>query len=435
MKKIFYIFAIVAFMLTSWDKNDKAIQQQASKTLSPEQQKMRSALETTTNILLDMISNDQTYFEELNKVIVTGSPEYLEDRVMIKDLFSNTSNSSSLRVKTNTNKFTSDFKTAFSSSKPQKVGGIEGIDGALFSNPDSLIQFLTENNVSIYCPFPIEEYEKDNQVPTITFHPIDNDSVNIGYLFDKQGGYSVVKVNQAYNDLRPVWILNPYEKKCSRVESDFSSKLKKSPTANLTDTVFEIKLGQIFCKDYCSNFFEGTLEIRVLRSLTTWTIDPLTWKASGSFANAIPINLERKYVTWARKGDARGWVTINAVFDSNWSRDKTQQVFAVYEQDPTGDVKISGTAKFTLSADVSVKDPTTGATLTLKRGHEVGATCEGTFKCNNDLLGVLEMNRNWLFRTINIDNGNYYNGSAFRDGWGIQALSQNFWFTMQKREL
>ena len=74
MKKIFYIFAIVAFMLTSCDKNDIAIQPEATITLSPEQQKMRSALETTTNILLDMISNDQTYFEELNKVILAGSP-------------------------------------------------------------------------------------------------------------------------------------------------------------------------------------------------------------------------------------------------------------------------------------------------------------------------------------------------------------------------
>ena len=147
------------------------------------------------------------------------------------------------------------------------------------------------------------------------------------------GNYSVVKVNQAYNDLKPVWILKPNEKKANRIESEFSSKIKKSPTANLTDTVFEIKLGQIFCKDYCSNFFEGDLEIKVLRSLTTSTIDPITWKASGSYSNAISINLERKYVTYARKNDDRGWVTINAVFDSNWSRDKTQQVFAVYEQD------------------------------------------------------------------------------------------------------
>ena len=433
MKKLFYIFAFIALALTSCDKNEVSIETKATKTLTAEQQKMRSALETTTNILLDMIASDQTYFDELNQIIVAGTPGYFEDRVLIKNLFTNTS--SSFRVKTNTNKFTSDFKAAFSANRPQKVGGIDGLNKTIFSNPDSLIQFLSDNNVSIYCPFPIEEYEKDNQIPTITFDPIDNDSVNIGYLFDKQGGYSVVKVNQAYNELKPVWIIKPYEKKASHIVSDFSSEIKKSPTANLTDTVFEIKLGQIFCKDYCSNFFEGNLEIKVLRSLTTSTIDPITWKASGSYSNAISIPLERKYVTYARKNDDRGWVTINAVFDSNWSTDKTQQVFAVYEQDPTGDVKISGTAKFTLSADVSVKDPTSGATLTLKRGHEVGATCEGTFKCNNDLLGVLEMNRNWLFRTIDTDNGNYYKGSAFRNGWGIQSLSQSFWFTMQKREL
>jgi hypothetical protein len=71
----------MGIMFTACEKNDVLIENKEINTteLSIEQQKMRTALETTTNILLSMISNDQTYFEELNRVIVAGSPEYLED--------------------------------------------------------------------------------------------------------------------------------------------------------------------------------------------------------------------------------------------------------------------------------------------------------------------------------------------------------------------
>ena len=123
MKKIFYIFAVIAITLTAFYKNEVTIQPESNSAFTTEQQKMRSALETTTNILLDMIASDPTYFEELNKVIVAGSPNYMEDRVMLKDLFVSTSKSSALRVKANSNKFTSDFKNAFSKKKPKKVPG------------------------------------------------------------------------------------------------------------------------------------------------------------------------------------------------------------------------------------------------------------------------------------------------------------------------
>lgn len=61
--------------------------------------------------------------------------------------------------------------------------------------------------------------------------------------------------------------------------------------------------------------------------------------------------------------------------------------------------------------------------------------CESNIKCKNDLIGVLEMNRDWFMSTLKIDNGNRFRGSAFRNGYGIQALSNDFWYTMELRKL
>lgn len=172
---------------------------------------MRTALEFTTNIMLDVISNNKTYFDELNKQIITGSHGYMEGRVLMKDLFITNSNGSSLRVKASSNSFSDDFRNAFGRNKALKVSGVSEINISIFSNPDSLIQYLSANNVCLYCPYPVERYAENNRIPAISFHPIDNDSVNVGYVIENTGLIPKVKVCQAYNDLHPVWILMPYE--------------------------------------------------------------------------------------------------------------------------------------------------------------------------------------------------------------------------------
>lgn len=443
MRKISFVqlclSVLILFSTFACEKKDEVITSpQRTQQLTIEQQTMRNALETTTNVLLDMIKNNPDYFDQLNRVIVAGSPDYLGDRVMLKDLFVDNSKTNRLRLKMQSKTFTSDFHMAFNRNKPLKIIGGSDYSSSILSNPDSLIQFLTDNNVSLYCPVPLEDYESTNRTPTITFHPIDNDSVNTGFLFDNKGLFSTVVVSQEYNEVNPVWVLMPYDDGAYLdVNNDMDSvSLHQVNIHNPKDVVYEVKLGQIYCKDYCSHFFEGTyLEIHVLRSLTTNIIDPSNWKATGTFSNAIAIKLDKKYVTYARKGWEKGWYTVNAVYDSNWSPDKTQQVLAIYEQDPTVDLKITGNAKFTLTKELSITDEKTGKTHTFKAGVEITAGCEANIKCKNDLLGVLEMERNWFMRTLKSDNGNQFRGSAFRNGYGIQALSNDFWYTMELRKL
>ncbi len=328
MKKIYFIFAIVVFTLASCEKNEVTIVPETAKVLTPEQQRMRSALETTTNIFLDMISKDQSYFDDINKVIVAGSPEYLEDRVMLKDLFSNTSKSGSLRVKANTNKFTSEFKNAFVSIKPQKIGGIDGVNSNIFSNSDSLIQFLTENNVSLYCPFPIEGYAENNRIPAITCHPMNNDTVNIGYMFKNNGSYDEVQVCQAFSNLHPVWIFMPYE------DTNISQKVPKLSKAS---NGYEVSVSKIYCKQYYGGIFDGDLDMHIVRiDPSNCVLNTTTNSYSGGIMTDIAFALPRKYVSAAKNNYWSGWYEINLVWDTDWNSTENSSIMYIYEWDKKG---------------------------------------------------------------------------------------------------
>ena len=73
-----YIFALVVFVFTSCENNEEIVVDRTTKSLTPDQQKMRSALETTTDILLDMVASDQTYFEEIKAINIINKIKEFE---------------------------------------------------------------------------------------------------------------------------------------------------------------------------------------------------------------------------------------------------------------------------------------------------------------------------------------------------------------------
>lgn len=402
MRKIFFILALVAFTLTSCDKNEEIIQVDNTNSFSTEQQKMRNALETTTNILIDMIASDQTYFEELNKVIIAGSPNYLEDRVMLKDLFSVTSKSNALRVKANTNKFTSDFKFAFSKNRPQKTGGLNGNNSNSFSNPDSLIQFLTENNVILNCPYPLEDYCEDNRIPAITFDPMNNDTSNIGYLFDRLGNISKVEVSQAYADKHPVWILIPNQPENNNQSAYTIKNAQKS--RNEAKDGFRATFHKIYITEYYCTIFKATLDLRILRSSNTFSWNDQTKNYTGSFSQMNPIQIPRKYVGYAKDQKMSGWYPVDIEWDYDWHSDKVEQGLSVYEFDPATTYKTSIIVKAKID------------------GVDVGATVEATFTEKDDIIALQPLGRNYFYEVAK-------NGIRKDDWKFIEITKRNFWGT------
>ena len=422
MKKVIFIFAIILTALTSCEKEEEEevtlAYKENTNTLTAEQQKMRNALETTTNVLLDMISNDPAYFDELNKVIVAGSPEYLEDRVMLKDLFSKTSNSSALRVKANSNKFTSDFKAAYNRNNPQKIGGLNNSNIDSFTNSDSLIQFLTYNNFSLYCPYPLENYDEDNRIPAITFHPIDNDSVNIGYVLKKNGTIEKVVISQAYNELHPVWILMPNE--------TIESKEKLNTPQHKETTGYEVSIAKIYCKQYYGGIFSGDLDMRIVRmNSSAITYIPATNSYTGSILTDLSFKLPRKYVTDARNNYWKGWYNLHLVWDTNWDVNKNSNMILIYEWD------VKGTSKSSIDAHMYDADG--------KSTGKIG-TFESTVQSQDAIIGLNEWSRYWFLDIINNGNPNWYwthdAGSKIYkiDGNNLIKISTDFYMTMQIRE-
>lgn len=411
MKKILCIFALIALILTSCDKNEVAIQTEVTKSITTEQQKMRSALETTTNILLDMISNDQTYFEELNKVIVAGSPEYLEDRVLVKDLFSTTSKSSALRIKANSYKFTSDFKTAFFKNKPQKVDGINGVNSNTFSNPDSLIQYLTDNNVILNCPYPLEDYDENNRIPAISFDPMNNDSVNVGYLFDKLGNITKVEVSQVYADKHPVWILIPYQPE--NMNQSASNMNTAQRTKSATTDGFRTTINKIYLTEYYCTIFVANLNMRILRSGNAFSWNEQTKNYTGTFAQMNTFEMPRKYVGYAKDQKMSGWYPVNIEWDYDWYSDKKEQALSVYEHDNGSTIQLSSNIKAIIKVSDSVS-------------IEAGVTISGSFTNTDDIIVLQPIGRDYLY---NIVTNGHRNSSGNIDWKWTEVTKRNFWGT------
>ena len=123
---------------------------------------------------------------------------YRDDYIKFKDLFQPENNS---QLKSfGTTKFAKRFRETVS-------------QGLKSSDSFDLEQFLIDNDLMLYVPYPVEDYPTDKQVPTITYHPLDNDSVNIGYRLSMEKSTNqietVPRVNEDYSKDYPVYIIAP----------------------------------------------------------------------------------------------------------------------------------------------------------------------------------------------------------------------------------
>ena len=357
-----------------------------NKVLSKKDMEMRHALELSSNILVNMIANNPNYYNKLNKHIIDGSPNCLEDRVLMKDLFTPETKSGAAYMKSNFD-FGTDFKQAFARNKLQKMNAVEKGDSNLFSDPDSLIQFLTDNNVSLYCPLPLEYYEENNRIPAITFHPIDNDSVNTGYLLNESGEITEVEVSQEYNDLHPVWILMPNE----IILPNSTQQNAKSRENTLG---YEISVMRVYVKEYYGGIFDGDLNLHIIRANPlSVTYNATTNTYSGGIVTDISFKMPRKYVFDAKHGWWSGWYVVNSVWNTNWDVSETSHIMYIYEWDKKGTQEKSIPLN-TYNANGQVN----GSLGTLKY----------TSQSQDETIGLQQWNRNWFFDIINNGNPTWY---------------------------
>lgn len=275
---------------------------------------------------------------------------------------------------------------------------------------DTLIAFLTREDVLLYCPYPMDFYPADKQYPTITFHPITNTETNIGYRIEPQGVVECV-VNEAYAEEYPVFIISPQSEITVMLENNENTNLLKATQA----TGHEAKLGYFSCSNYCGGIFEGDLEMKILRVHgTVVSADATNPQIRGVIGPyTISFDYARAKVRSNHKGWDHQWHNIQSIWDGNWTSDKIGQGIVIYEYDKKKET--SFTVGYTL--EFSTKGTKNGVEITSKQVMSQSLTQK--IESDNDLLYSNEIPRGWYISKNKVDQG-----YRLKDGYAVYNFSE-----------
>ncbi len=122
-------------------------------------------MQQTTNVIVSMLNENPDLFNDINDAIKSDAVEYMEDRILFADLFRNPQFAKSVDGQAKHATFSSEFRKHASLNIEYAASENETRSAVL--DADDLMQYLEDNNVSVYCPFPLEYYAEDNRIPAI----------------------------------------------------------------------------------------------------------------------------------------------------------------------------------------------------------------------------------------------------------------------------
>lgn len=312
-------------------------------------------MQQTTNVIVSMLNENPTLFNDINEAIKSDAVEYMEDRILFVDLFKNPQLAKSVESKKNLSTFSSEFKKHASSNI--QYAPANGLNQSPTLDADALMQYLIDNNISVYCPFPLEDYAEDNRIPAIAANIGEEYEELPGFQFHADGSYDSVMVSQAYADLHPVWLINPeeeyiFESIYSRIKNTKQDvTIPTNPT--IPDDIYEeynqISFNSIFITNYFGTLAGADLKIYICKPSTTAP----TLNANGVYQNNFNLQqlyiIPRKTVKYAKQGLSTGWTFINYILDDDWNTTEQYNYLAIYEKD--SDIKL--TTKINLSYKVN----------------------------------------------------------------------------------
>ncbi len=363
--------------------------------LTAKQVELKNKMNEAARIIATF-SDDKDVQQEIAKMI--DMQMYGDDYVRFKDLFRPEENSK-LKSAAATH-FAKRFRHAASSSL-LKSGEASDFD---------LEKFLVENDLVLYVPYPLEDYPEGNRIPTISFHPLTNDSVNIGYVFSNLKSSNQVQqvpeVNEAYAGTHPVYIITPE----NEIIADGGGNTGTGGTGNGTSnyTTFNFKLIDMHVENFYGGIFSGGPDINIVFA-DAYVVDAENNVAEIERHYDAPTHFSRNLVRKMRKYEDKV-KHINIVLDPEWKESELVNYLGMVELDKLGTVKLN------IEATVKVND-----NLTLK------PSISHTYKSTNDLVGVREMPRDFVIsseKNHNLEAGTY-NGKVKR------KMNGDVWFTTE----
>ena len=321
MKKLTFILMCLVALFASCTKdvipdveeNDQIVRRE----LTPEETLMKEKLAMVAQVVRDVVLSEPAVVKEVSKLIDLRL--YRDDYVYFRDLFSNENGLKGVDCKAPL------FERAFDEVIERKSGDLQF---------PGIKKYLVENNITLYCPYPIEDYPAGNQLPSCTSDPLDNDEINTGYQLEKDGSYSVVEVTEEYSKDHPVWIVMPEEEE---------NEPQMSKASNSVRTVHQMRVGYISSSIHYDGFFSGGSEFKFC--LLGGTITPTS---ATTFTGLQTCFLKRSQI---RKNV---WVNFQYELDDDWyvsddgTTDEGSRQFGLIEFD-------KNKTTFTISYEPKVK--------------------------------------------------------------------------------
>jgi len=384
MRKMFLLALIAIIIACDNEIPESNIQEKNLTELNNDLCKLKENLSQTAKVLISL-TNDECVDTELKSLGATY--DIADSLFSLKEILFEPS------LKNSKFQF-SNLKKAFLEQKKLKSS----------VQIEDLLTSINLHNYVMWMPYPLEWYSEDKQFLTIVSHPLDNLEENIGYRLN-DGVIEEVLVNEEYNDEFPVLIIAPNDI-INEVHVEENLSLLKSTNNN----VLQVRIGEFISKSkFGTNYFDKNVSFEILRGQGELSNSGKT--ATSSWPTSIGFKVSKKHIKSASKGWTKykngGWVSVNVLWDYNWTIQKTEQALVLVCTSATS-------SKQSISTSVSVNEKGD-----LKTAVNVDTEIEVTGK----VVGYMTIDRDGFLKMSK----NHYD---MKNGWAVHSVHADVKFTM-----
>lgn len=395
------MFLLVAF--TACQKEEQTNQIDFQPQMPVAKTHEAKVMQQTTDVIVSMLAENPKLFSTIDESIKSDAAEYMEDRILFADLFKNPQFAKSNVSQTKPISFASEFRKHATNNI--QYAPTNDKTQATTLDADALIQYLVDNNISVYCPFPLEDYEEDNRIPAIAANIGEEYEELPGIQFHTDGTYDSVMVSQAYADLHPVWLINHEEDYIFEPQNIRNTANKQNRVIEFNPTIpiapitpnkhYEVKISSIYLTEYWGPIGEGDIDLRLCFCSSNPTYSTVEECFLGSFDRIISVQIPRSYVKYAKLKYDKGWFALDCSIENDWTIEELQKYFAAYDYDPKYGVEQEQTYNTNYKLSAGDADKIGG-----EAGESYGAKIKITYKSKDDLIALDNWDRCYIFDKV-----------------------------------